>query len=53
MAEEDVAAELFVGDIYVYRGGRVPEHLRQRITHARIDKSVKIIDEIAFDNCTD
>ena len=31
----------------------MPEHLRQRITHARIHKSVKIIDENAFDNCTD
>ena len=30
----------------------MPENIRQRITHARIDKSVKIIDERAFDDCT-
>ena len=43
---------LFDGDIYVYRGGFVPGHLRERITRARIDKSVKIIGDRAFLNCT-
>mmetsp|Transcript_13483 Transcript_13483/g.21007 ORF Transcript_13483/g.21007 Transcript_13483/m.21007 type:complete len:327 (+) Transcript_13483:90-1070(+) len=35
-----------VGGIYVYRGGRAPNN----ITHAIIDKSVKVIDERAFRN---
>eukprot|EP00984_Skeletonema_dohrnii_P009432 scaffold3616_cov97-Skeletonema_dohrnii-CCMP3373.AAC.3 len=35
-----------VGGIYVYRGGRAPNN----ITHAIIDKSVKVIDEGAFRN---
>ena len=42
---------IFDGDVFVYRGGRVPENLRERITRARIDKSVKIIDEEAFYLC--
>jgi len=33
-----------VGEEYVYRGGRAPNN----ITHAIIDKSVKVIDEEAF-----
>ena len=54
MAEDhrEAAELLFDGDVFVYRGGRVPENLRERITRARIDKSVKIIDEDAFYNCT-
>ena len=36
-----------VGDIFVYRGGRVPRH----VTRVRIDKSVEEIEEIAFYNC--
>ncbi len=32
--------------IFIYTGGRAPQH----ITHARIDKSVKIIDAEAFSN---
>eukprot|EP00985_Skeletonema_marinoi_P018018 scaffold10020_cov161-Skeletonema_marinoi.AAC.4 len=32
------------GEVYVYRGGRAPNN----ITHAIIDKSVKVIDERAF-----
>jgi len=32
------------GDVFVYRGGEAPGH----ITHARIDKSVKVISELAF-----
>lgn len=34
-------------DIYVYRGGRAPQH----ITHARIDESVEVIEEGAFCGC--
>ena len=37
----------FDGDIFIYRGGRAPQH----ITHARIDKSVDEIEEGAFRNC--
>jgi hypothetical protein len=43
---------LFDGDVYIYRGGQVPGHLRERITRARVDEAVKIIDERAFLNCT-
>jgi len=35
------------GDIFVYRGGRAPQH----VTHVRIDKSVDEIEEKAFHNC--
>jgi hypothetical protein len=38
-------------DVFVYMGGRVPQHLRETITHVRIHKSVKIITESAFQNC--
>ena len=38
-------------DIYVYRGGRVPQHLKNIITHARIDESITDIDDEAFRNC--
>jgi hypothetical protein len=38
-------------DIFVYMGGRVPEHLSRIITHARIDESVTTIDDGAFSNC--
>ena len=34
-------------DIFVYRGGRAPQH----ITHTRIDKSIDEIDDYAFWNC--
>ncbi len=34
-------------DIFVYRGGRAPQH----ITHVVIDKSVDVIEKHAFDNC--
>lgn len=37
-----------VGEIYVYRGGRAPQH----ITHAIIDKSVTSIDDHAFEDNT-
>ena len=34
-------------EIFIYRGGRAPEH----VTHARIDESVYEIIEDAFNNC--
>eukprot|EP00985_Skeletonema_marinoi_P013404 scaffold6632_cov96-Skeletonema_marinoi.AAC.1 len=34
-------------DIFVYRGGRAPQH----VTHVRIDKSVEVIDDHAFEYC--
>ena len=37
----------FDGDIFIYRGGRAPQH----ITHARIDKSLDEIEDNAFDGC--
>jgi len=38
-------------NIFVYTGGRVPQHLREIITHARIDESVTTIEEGAFADC--
>jgi len=38
--------------IFVYTGGRVPEHLREIITHARVDESVAEIDRGAFYGCS-
>eukprot|EP00986_Skeletonema_menzelii_P001552 scaffold409_cov143-Skeletonema_menzelii.AAC.1 len=35
------------GDIFIYRGGRAPEH----VTHVRIDKYVDEIEESAFEDC--
>ncbi|KAK1735687.1 leucine-rich repeat domain-containing protein [Skeletonema marinoi] len=37
--------------MFVYTGGRVPEHLRLHITHARVDESVTEIDDEAFARC--
>ena len=37
----------FDGDIFIYRGGRAPQH----ITHALIDTSVDEIEDMAFHNC--
>jgi len=34
-------------DVFVYRGGRAPDH----VTHVRIDKSVEVIEEDAFEYC--
>eukprot|EP00985_Skeletonema_marinoi_P015573 scaffold8081_cov79-Skeletonema_marinoi.AAC.2 len=34
-------------DVFVYRGGRAPQH----VTHVRIDKSVEVIEDYAFDGC--
>ena len=39
----------FDGDIFIYRGGRAPQH----ITHALIDKSVDEIEDEAFRDCHD
>ena len=41
-AEDD-----FDGDIFIYRGGRAPQH----ITHVLIDESVDEIEDKAFENC--
>ena len=38
-------------DIFVYTGGQVPQHLKNIITHARIDESITEIDDRAFQNC--
>ena len=38
-------------DVFVYMGGLVPQHLRGRITHIRVHKSVKIITRHAFQYC--
>ncbi len=38
-------------DIFVYTGGRVPQHMKNIITHARIDESITEIDDGAFRNC--
>jgi len=35
------------GNIFVYRGGRAPQH----VTHVRIDKSIDVIEDDAFSNC--
>jgi len=35
------------GDIFIYMGGRAPQH----VTHVRIDKSVDEIEEKAFEDC--
>ena len=43
----DHAVDDFDGDIFIYRGGRAPQH----ITHARIDKSVDEIMDDAFNGC--
>ena len=34
-------------DIFVYRGGQVPQH----VTHVRIDESVEEIEDLAFEDC--
>eukprot|EP00984_Skeletonema_dohrnii_P000302 scaffold96_cov77-Skeletonema_dohrnii-CCMP3373.AAC.7 len=34
-------------DIFVYRGGRAPRN----VTHVRIDKSVAVIEDLAFNGC--
>ena len=44
----DHAADgFFDGDIFIYRGGRAPQH----VTHVLIDKSVDEIEENAFGDC--
>ena len=44
---DHVVDDDFDGDIYIYRGGRPPQH----ITHARIDKSINEIEDEAFKDC--
>ena len=43
----DHAEDDFDGDIFIYRGGRAPQH----ISHARIDESVDEIEDNAFGDC--
>ena len=43
----DHADEDYDGDIYIYRGGRAPQH----ITHARIDESIDEVEANAFFRC--
>jgi hypothetical protein len=38
-------------NVFIYMGGRVPQHLRETITHVRIHKSVNIITARAFEEC--
>mmetsp|Transcript_28419 Transcript_28419/g.46125 ORF Transcript_28419/g.46125 Transcript_28419/m.46125 type:complete len:306 (+) Transcript_28419:130-1047(+) len=38
-------------EVFIYTGGRVPEHLKQHITHVIIDLSVRSIDDFAFYEC--
>lgn len=47
MADHAVEDNYFDGDIFVYRGGRAPQH----VTHVRIDKSVDVIEDDAFRDC--
>lgn len=43
----DHADNNFDGDVFIYRGGRAPQH----ITHALIDESIDEIEDNAFNNC--
>jgi len=51
MADHHEAADNDRNNMFVYTGGRVPEHLRRHMTHARVDESVSEIDNEAFDGC--
>lgn len=51
MADHAVDDEEEETVLYIYIGGRVPEHLKQHITHAIIDKSIRSIDDFAFYEC--
>ena len=44
---DHVVDDDFDGDIFIYRGGRAPQH----VTHARIDKSLDEIEDHAFNGC--
>src|SRR6056300_1731646 len=52
MADHAVDNEEEETVLYIYTGGRVPEHLKEHITHAIIDKSIRSIDNFAFYECT-
>ena len=43
----DHAEDDFDGEIFIYRGGRAPQH----VTHVLIDKSVDEIEDYAFSSC--
>ena len=45
----DHAEDDFDGDIFIYRGGRAPQH----ITHVLIDRSLDEIEDDAFRDCED
>ena len=45
----DHAEDDFDGDIFIYRGGRAPQHVT--ITHVLIDESVNEIEDWAFNHC--
>ena len=47
MAVHAADDNFFDGDIFIYRGGRAPQH----VTHVLIDKSVNEIEEDAFNHC--
>ena len=47
MADHAVDDVVFDGGIFIYRGGRAPQH----ITHARIDESLDEIEDEAFKDC--
>src|SRR5210317_347987 len=38
-------------NVFVYTGGRVPQDMKNIITHARIDESITEVDDGAFRNC--
>ena len=47
MADHAADDNFFDGDIFIYRGGRAPQH----ITHVLIDNSVNEVEEEAFRDC--
>eukprot|EP00984_Skeletonema_dohrnii_P021097 scaffold10440_cov161-Skeletonema_dohrnii-CCMP3373.AAC.1 len=47
MADHADDGDDYDGNIFIYRGGRAPQH----VTHVRIDKSVDVIEEEAFRDC--
>ncbi len=47
----DHAADDGENNIFVYTGGQVPQHLKNIITHARIDESITEVDDEAFLHC--
>ncbi len=52
MADHAVDDEEEETVLYIYTGGRVPEHLKQHISLAIMGKSIRSIDNFAFYGCT-